>query len=319
MIQQRHPDEWTSGVTLLAQHVVPTVSSSEIYEYLGVGALYVMSEEWWDPSVIAMHPRMPVGFVPALMQLRQRQLQRLTALGIQMHMRWYRADDAIQLSESIATAMKTGHVVGVFGVAGMLPMLVEWCDASSVTGRDYWGNPLALDIAHVRAPAGVTCVSAIAVPKTKEHPDANLHWLRYLLSGLPTIAFDTPRHPLRDWQVWHIGADAFAVAALSAETAAPLAIVSDNVARIIHAYMWRIDVLHAQLLRMHQSRNVSVLSDAIDACHDARFFMNFVAQSYPLTVERRALTLAEGALIAETCRDTRQVLKSIAQLLNEIV
>jgi hypothetical protein len=161
------------------------------------------------------------------------------------------------------------------------------------------GGAITIDLSQMRAPAGIECLTARPASMTATQFDDDLPWLVHLLAGLPTIAFDTPRHPLRDWQVWHVGSDAFAVAALSAETAAPLAIVSDNVARIIHAYIWRIDVLQQQLVHINQARNSTVIRDAIDACQDVRFFLNFVAQLYPIAVERRALTLPEGALIAD--------------------
>jgi hypothetical protein len=317
MTSQSTPDTWSAGVVLLAQQIIPRLSASAIYERLGIGAFFVMSEEWWDPSIIDMHPRMPVGYIPGLLELRQRQLQRLSPLGVEMRSSWHRADES-QLLQAIAHAVTSGHAVGLFGFVGSSPVRVLSSDGMTVIGQDNSGNRVTLNMQQVRAPAGVVCVIAMASRTVLVEPGDDIQWLRYLLGGLPTIAFDTPRHPLRDWQVWHIGADAFAVAALSAETAAPLAIVSDNVARIIHAYMWRIDVLQRQLERINQAYGSSELCDAIDACHDARFFMNFVAQHYPLTVARRALTLPEGSLIAETCRDTRQVLRDIADLLANV-
>lgn len=317
MTQQSAPDNWSAGVTLLAQQISPGLAATAVYERLGIGALFVMSEEWWDPSIIDMHPRMPVGYVPALHELRQQQLIRLAALGVDMRSTWHRTDDS-QLSHTITQAVVAGHAVGLFGIAGSSLVCVQSIDESLVSGTDGNGNTVTFNMQQVRAPAGVECIIAAASQTMRIEPIDDLHWLRHLLAGVSTIAFDTPRHPLRDWQVWHIGADAFAVAALSAETAAPLAIVSDNVARITHAYMWRIDVLHQQLLRINQLCHSNIVRDAMDACHDARFFMNFVVSHYPLTVARRALTLPEGALIAETCRDTRQVLRDIADLLADV-
>lgn len=311
------PDQWCAGLMQLVQQVDPAMRSTTIYAQLGIGALYVMSEEWWDPSIIELHPRMPVGFVPALHQLRQLQLQRLTSLGVDVHMYWYRVNDAA-LWHTISKAVADGCTVGLFGITGVSFVSVQVIVGTIVTGNDSLGGFITIDLQQVRAPAGVECVIATPATATNRQTGDALGWLVQLLDGFPTIAFDTPRHPLRDWQVWHIGVDAFAVAALSAESAAPLAIVSDNVARIIHAYMWRIDLLQQQLVHLNQSRQSSLLNEAIEGCRDAHFFLNIVAQHYPLTVERRALSIPEGALIAETCRDTRQVLRDVANLLRGV-
>ncbi|MFZ9858037.1 MAG: hypothetical protein ACO3F2_06855 [Roseiflexaceae bacterium] len=304
-------------MSLLAQAVDVNVSVDDVYDCLGIGAVYVMSEEWWDPSVIELHPRMHVGFIPELHKFRQQQLIRLRPLGIDMWSTWYRAGDSTIL-RTVSHALTAGQCVGILGMIGVMLVSVTTVEGTLIIGRTATGDIAMIDINQMRAPAGIECVFATTyTPSLRNHVD-ELRWIALLLRGLPTIAFDTPRHPLRDWQVWHIGADALAVAAFSAQTAAPLAIVSDNVARIVHAYMWRIDVLQQQLVRINTLFRSSAVRNAVDACDDARFFMQFVMQRYPLTVERRALTLPEGALIAETCHDTRQVLWSIADMLNTV-
>lgn len=308
------PDNWGAFVALIAHQVSPKVTITQLNDALGVGALYAMSEEWWDPSVIDMVPRMQVGFIPALYAIRDQQLQRIRALGIDMHMTWYHANDP-KLGHNIANLIGLGHIVGLYGVTPSMSLRVCAVDASSLTCSDTFGNESTLHLQRLRAPAGVFCVSAHCCQINPYTATEELRWLVQLLNGLPTIAFDTLRHPLRDWQVWHTGVDAFAVAALSAETAAPLAIVSDNVARIIYAYIWRIDWLQQQLIRISHSIHSTRLDEAIDACNDVRFFLNIVAQQYPLDVARRALSLPEGTLIAEACRDTRQALRSIADML----
>lgn len=317
MTLPRGIDNWSAFVALLAQQVLPSVTITDVCDRLGVGALFVMSEEWWDPSVIDMSPRIHVGYIPALCDIRQQQLMRMRALGLDMQLTWHRIDDP-QLAPLIANAISIGRTVGVYGMTNSMAVRVHALNGSTLTGSDASGNEIALELPHLRAPAGVLCVVADRCPTASRDAIDELGWLVHLLNGVTTIAFDTPRHPLRDWQVWHIGVDAFAVAALSAETAAPLAIVSDNVARIIHAYMWRIDWLQQQLMRIRQSVDALAVREAIDACDDVRFFLNFVAQQYPVEVTRRALSLPEGALIAETCRDTRQVLRSIADGLGAI-
>jgi hypothetical protein len=310
-------DNWTAFVALIVKHVSPTTTVMDVYDHLGIGALYVMSEEWWDASVIDMSPRMQVGAIPALIDIRQQQIRRMKALGVDVHLTWHHANDQ-QLGQLIAHAISAGHTVGLYGVTAAMAVHVSKIDSEILTCTDTSGKYVVLDLNQIRAPAGVLCVIASPTRITPCDPVEMLHWLVYLLNGLPTIAFDTPRHPLRDWQVWHIGVDAFAVGAFSAETAAPLAIVSDNVSRIIHAYIWRINLLQQQLMRIDQAVNALAIRDAIDAGADVRFFMDFVARQYPQNCARRALTQAEGALIAETCRDTRQVLRSIVDLLSRV-
>jgi hypothetical protein len=318
MINMPHSiDNWTAFVASIVKQVSPTTTVMEVCDHLGIGALYIMSEEWWDASVIDMSPRMQVGAIPALIALRQQQIRRMQIIGVDMHLTWHRADD-IQLGQVIAHAIRVGHTVGLYGMTTSMAVHVVKIDGVILTCTDTSGNCVVLDLHQIRAPAGVLCAIASPTPNTPCNPVETLRWLVYLLNRLPTIAFDTPRHPLRDWQVWHIGVDAFAVGAFSAETAAPLAIVSDNVSRIIHAYIWRINWLQQQLMRINQAVNVLAIREAIDAGADARFFMEFVAQQYPQNCPRRALTQAEGALIAETCRDTRQVLRSIVDLLSRV-
>lgn len=310
-------DNWSACVTRLAQQVSASVTITDVCDQLGIGAFFAMSEEWWDPSVIDMSPRMPVGCIPALRDLRQQQVRRMRAFGVDMQLTWHRIDD-LQLVVTIEHAIRAGHGVGLYGVTTSMAVQVHAIQGSTLIGYDASGSELALELQHLRAPSGVFCVTASHCSKEPHNAIDALFWLMHLLNGLPAISFDTPRHPLRDWQVWHIGADAFEVAALSAETAAPLAIVSDNVARITHAYIWRIDWLQQQLMRINHSLHSGTIREAIDACEDGRFFMNFVAQQYPINSTRRALSLPEGALIAETCRDTRQVLRSIADLIARV-
>jgi ABC-type protease/lipase transport system fused ATPase/permease subunit len=310
-------DTWSSFVATLAQQVLPTITATDVYDRLGVAGLFVMSEEWWDPSVIDMHPRMPVGVVPALNTFRRQQLQRITTLGVTIDSTWYRVDDQVLL-QSITYAINAGQVVGLLGMSGHGPMHVLAVDGSQLRCSDSAEIESTIDLRNIRAPAGVECMVCTQKTSTSWHPIDDINWLCDLLQGVSTIAFDTPRHPLRDWQVWHIGVDAFAVAAFAAETAAPLAIVSDNVARITHAYAWRIGWLQQQLMRINQSIAAAPVQEAIDACADARFFVQIVTHQYGLSVERRALSLAEGALIAEACRDTRQALRSVVALLNGI-
>lgn len=310
-------DRWSALVARLVQQQSPAVSSTDVYDCLGTGALYVMSEEWWDPSIIDMSPRMPVGAIPALHGIRLQQLQRMNALGIAMNATWYRANDP-QLLPVLVNSIRNGHSVGLYGVSGSQALHVRATDDRLLVCCDPTGNEFVVDVDQLRAPAGVMVVVATSGSPISRNPVDELGWLVKLLNGFPTIAFDTPRHPLRDWQVWHIGFDAFAVAALSAETAAPLAIVSDNVARIIDAYILRINWLQQQLVRINKSLNAGAIREAIDICDDVRFFLNVVAQQYPLHVVRRALSLPEGALIAEACRDTRQALRNIADVLDSV-
>ena len=51
-----------------------------------------------------------------------------------------------------------------------------------------------------------------------------------------------------------------------------------------------------------------ILLQAADAFVDAQFFLDIVATQFPLTTPPRALSHAEGDLIAAACRDVRMVL-----------
>jgi len=297
----------------LAQRVAPHRTATEIFDCLGVAGLFVMSEEWWDPSVIDMYPRMPTNQIPALMTLRRTQLRRLSALGLNVEYTWYDQHDT-NLHDALSVAIFNGYTVGLVGVVAFGPLRVSAVHTDEYICVDHNGSQHVILRANMRAPAGIAClVMSESHPTHRQDDDAV--WIRYLLHEVPSMAFDTPRHPLRDWQVWHIGVDALAVAAYSAETAAPLAIVSDNVARIAHTYAWRLAWLAQQLPRMHAQSSDWSVGNAMNACADAQFFLGFVTRHYPLTVERRALTLAEGALIAEACRDARQALQGVVAAL----
>lgn len=310
------PDAWSAFVAALVKRIVPTCTDTDVFDQLGVAGLYVMSEEWWDPSTIALHPRMPVPIIPALTDLRTAQLRRLAALGADVAYSWHIADDA-SLFSCITAGLQTNAVVGLFGITGGMAVQVVSVRDHLIFANDALGLPVTFNAHELRAPAGIECFVVATCEGAHVDMQNTLRWVRTLLQGIPTIAFDTPHHPLRDWQVWHIGADAFAVAAFAAESAAPLAIVSDNVSRIVHAYIWRIQMLRQQIDRLQHVVTRDTHRELLDYCDDALFFMGLLAQQYPPTVERRALILDEGALIAEACRDTRQALRGVIDGLND--
>ncbi len=306
-----HVDPWSAFVLGGVHKLDNTCDAITVIDAMGVAGVFVMSEEWWDPSIRDMHPRIAVAPIPALLQFRQRQLKRLTVCGISVQYTWVSVD---QFGNGVALydAVLQGAVVGLYGITGLPTLYLSYADEHRMSCQLADGTSIDLDSTTIRAPSGIQCL----VFTRCEPVRASIHdamWLQSLLHGMPSIAFDTPRHPLRDWQVWHVGIDALAVAALSAETAAPLAIVSDNVARILHSYAWRVEWLLHQLHRMHSFVPISTMAQ--DACADAQFYLGVLTQQYPVSVARRSLTLPEGALIAEACRDTRQALRVVMETL----
>lgn len=310
-------DAWSHLVARLACMVQPQIDATQVYDALGVAGLYVMSEEWWDPSVITLHPRMPVTPMPDLIRFRQRQLQRLMHLGIHVSYQWL----PHSISSIDSVTLEAIHPDAVVGVCGMVNH--PYVQIRHVSGS--WhichadGENHLLDEATIRTPYGLECMVVMPCVPLQVHPRTDAEWLHELLCGLPVFSFDTPKHPLRDWQVWHLGVDAFAVAALSAETAAPLAIVSDNVARIVDVYLWRIMWLSQQLVRLERANSAWSSTIATEACADALFYMALLQRQFPTTIARRSLSLAEGALIAEACRDTRQALQTVGESLGAFV
>lgn len=310
------PDVWSAFVATLVKRIVPTCTDTDVFDQLGIAGLYLMSEEWWDPSIIELHPRLPVSIIPALCNLRAAQLQRMSFIGAHIAYSWHKSDDASFFS-CIVEGLRSHAIVGLFGISGSMAVLVVSVHDNVIVAQDASGKLVTIDVQRLRAPAGIECFVVTSCQAAHVDILENVRWMHALMRGMPTIAFDTPHHPLRDWQVWHIGIDAFAVAAFSAENAAPLAIVSDNVSRVVHAYIWRMQLLRHQLHRLLSDSSLSHVVQMLDYCDDALFFMRLIAQHYPQHVERRSLIVAEGALIAEACRDTRQALRAIVDMLSD--
>ncbi|MBM4412464.1 MAG: hypothetical protein FJ040_03315 [Chloroflexi bacterium] len=311
-------DQWSTFVAMLVNRVSPMLQPADVIDTLGTSALYVMSEEWWDPSTIDVHPRMVKQPVSALRSLRQRQLLRLRQLGVQVSLTWHAGIDEA-LASHINSAIDSGELVGVYGIAGRQFALVHSFQNGVMKIQRGADHVDVVDPATLRTPGGIQCVTCDICARDIVKPYEHVEWTYELLFSTSSVAFDTPGHPIRDWQVWHIGVDAFAVAAFSAETAAPLAIVSENVVRILAAFDWRIRWLHQQLQRAHQVSAHQALPHAMSACEDVVFYLDILLKQYQPGIRTRSLSLADGALIAEACRDIRQALLLLKSYLHDVI
>lgn len=311
-------DQWSAFVATLVNRTAPSIDLSNVFDALGTAGLYVMSEEWWDPSTIDLHPRMAKKPVFALLTLRQRQLLRLRHLGVQVSLTWHASVDS-DLVERINTTSERGGMVGLYGIAGTQHVHVHSLHDNVLSLLRDDGTVDTADVAVLRFPGGLQCVSCEISNPVQTRVYEHVSWVYELLFSTPSVAFDTPAHPIRDWQVWHFGADAFAVAAFSAETAAPLAIVSDNVVRILKVFDWRIRWLHHQLQRTQHRAAHQSLPHAMSVCEDVAFYLDILLKQYQLGAQRRSLSLADGALIAEACRDIRQAFLLLKTYLDDVI
>jgi hypothetical protein len=308
-------NSWLTSLWSAAQTVHPACAWQNVYAASGMSFVYVAAESWFDPATILCHPRMHIAPVPALMALQQLNVAQWAALGIAVTQYWFATPQ--ELAQFLANPQ--GGAVVVWGVNGPEYGVLIAHTAVSLTIQRGDGSVHRMPYSALFSRNGIDIavlapctVIPLPVYAPLAHACARLDYQTI-------VRFDTPKHPLRQDQAWHVGRGAFEVMALAADHAAPLALVATHVAAIMHDLWQRCGVaqqLVAQWADCHPSpAGRQLLYHAADAFRDAQFFLNIVTTQFPLTGAPRALSHAEGDLIAAACRDVRVVLDDVAQLM----
>jgi hypothetical protein len=113
------------------------------------------------------------------------------------------------------------------------------------------------------------------------------------------VRFDTPNHPLRTDQAWHVGRGAFEVMALAADSCCPTSTRNCTHVAMIMQDLWQRCGAAGQLVSYWAadhplSAGRQLLLQAADAFVDAQFFLNIVCTQFPLTTPHRAFESCRG-------------------------
>jgi hypothetical protein len=301
-------NSWLTSLWSAAQTVQPLCVWQDVYAASGMPFVYVAAESWFDPATIHCHPRMQIPAVPALHALRQLDVACWAACGIAVTQHWFHTSQ--DLAEFLANPIV--GVAVIWGVDGPeYGVLIEYT-ATSLTIRCADGRLQTCAYSALYNRSGIDVAVLAPLPVAPMPSYASLAQACALFGTQMIVRFDTPKHPLRDDQAWHVGLGAFEVMALAADHAAPLALLSTHVATIMRD-LWQRSVVAQQLLQhwapFHPAATgTQMLLQAADAFVDAQFFLDIVCRQFLLTTSPRALSHAEGDLIAAACRDVRMVL-----------
>ena len=308
------------ALSLAATLVGVRLDRTEVAELLGVPFLIVGSEEWLDRSILSLYPRMRTVIPAELVAFRRLLYQRLKVRGVAVTTEW-----CADIASIPAYVTKYAPTVAAW-------MCLTASDERSpifVPSGDDWveegkpGHTWQTVLARMNAPNGFLWV-AVSRCEAEPLPTIAQHarWASALLQSEQIWRFPTPTHPLRLWQAWHLGVGALEVIAMAAHDAAPLSIVSDTVSAVFGQYHARAQ--HAY--RIIQRWNTHASSDrqrhcgnALESAYlDVMYVFGLVIDQFANTASVRALSRAEGALIAEVCRDARLVYRDIIALLEEL-
>jgi hypothetical protein len=301
-------NSWLTSLWSATQTVRPACVWQDVYAASGLPFVYVAAESWFDPATIHCHPRLQIPAVPALHALRQLDAGCWAACGIAVTQHWFRTSQ--ELAQFLVNPL-VGAVV-VWGVDGPEYGVLIGHTATTLTIQCGDGRLQSLAYSALYSRGGIDIAVLTPLPVVPAPSYAPLAHACALFGTQTIVRFDTPKHPLRDDQAWHVGLGAFEVMALAADHAAPLALVSTHVATIMRDLRQRCGVTQ-QLLQhwapLHPAATgTQILLQAADAFVDAQFFIDIAATQFPLTTPPRALSHAEGDLIAAVCRDVRVVL-----------
>ena len=301
-------NSWLTSLWSATQTVRPACAWQDVYAASGLPFVYVAAESWFDPATIHCHPRLQIPAVPALHALRQLDAGCWAACGIAVTQHWFRTSQ--ELAQFLVNPL-VGAVV-VWGVAGPEYGILSTYTDTTLTIQYADGRLQSLAYSALYSRGGIDIAVLTPLPVVPVPSYAPLAHACALFGTQTIVRFDTPKHPLRDDQAWHVGLGAFEVMALAADHAAPLALVSTHVATIMRDLRQRCGV--AQQLLQHwaplhpAATGTQILLQAADAFVDAQFFLDIAATQFPLMTPPRALSHAEGDLIAAVCRDVRVVL-----------
>lgn len=305
-------NSWLTALWQAAQTVQPQIAWPAVYAASGVPFVYVAAESWFDPATILAHPRMQTLLVPDLISLRQLDVAQWAAGGIAVTQHWFATPQ--QLVQFLVHP-RAGAVVVWGGNGPEYGVLIAHTDTTLMIQRGD-GSVHALPYAALFWRNGIDVAVLGPCPVVPLPAYAPLAHACACLDRQTIVRFDTPTHPLRQDQAWHVGRGAFEIMALTADHAAPLALVAPHVAAIMYDFWQRFGIaqqlcaLWADCHPLPAGRQL--LHQAADTFVDGQFFLGIVCAQFPLATAPRALSHAEGDLVAAACRDVRVVLDDVA-------
>ena len=299
----------TCGVQTTREHIAVLIDRP----FLLVG-----SEEWLDRATIPLFPRMHTVLPDNLLAFRLLQYNQLRDLGVRVTGTW--CQDSTTVADTLkASAEKSSIGIIVWNTDGPLPVLqrlgTTWMTVHAPTGT--WNTSVAgasssngyyvFFLEHGEIPA---------IDGLRER----IRRARDLLLSSEVFRFPTPNHPLRVYQAWHTGISSLAVISYAAREAAPLSIVSDTVALVFDRFCDRAQqallvVNGWEAADVSRQVHAPLYADIRSKYLDIVYLFELICTQFPRNGPMRALSRAEGALIAEVCADARLVYGEIAEVL----
>lgn len=280
----------------------------DILAHSGWGFAVTAAEEWCDPATLLYHPRMLTHVVEPLAHYVSHSLRQLSKLGLDCHDAWFAPHELESLHAYIQAALMRQQAVVLWGCHGPQYACIVSADSAGVYCID--APTRLVTYAQLYARGGIHVIGVCVAPC---QPGTWRDIVAPLALSL-RVDFATPHHPLRDFQTWHIGVGAWDVLAMTATQAAPLALVATHVAQIVTEYAWRLrvmrDVVHTYVCHATDEPAQRALSNALDDCC---FYIGILYKHYHSQHDARALTTADGELIATVCRDIAGTLRGVRQ------
>ncbi len=308
-----HPhDAFFEGLCSLVQQSAPQMSELEIAKCTGWPFLMVAAEEWLDSTTIIVHPAMRATQIHGLFELRSQVLSQLSYYGLRTIYLWMSSHNQLEPTDVLPDTM-------IVGIKFAPITFVDNFDDEHVCVRSLHGERQCIEWVNTSNGSGIEVASVLTVEQVVEPVSTMTHMRQAyrLLRDTQSVTFGTAGHPIREWQTWHFGIDSLEVIALCADTAAPLSLTADAVARTAAVYYarWRM----AEQIITEWAAQYPQLAPACVYAENACFFMDIVQKYYPIDTPRRALSVAEGAVVSEAFRDARQAWRAIADLLHRVV
>jgi hypothetical protein len=308
------------ALSLAATFVGVRLERTEVAELLGVPFLIVGSEEWLDRSILSLYPRMRTVIPAELVAFRRLLYQRLKVRGVAVTTEW--CADIASIPAYVTKYAPTVAAWMCLTASDERPPIFVPSDNDWVE-EGMPEHTWQTELARMNAPNGFLWV-AVSRCEAEPLPTIAQHarWASALLQSEQIWRFPTSTHPLRLWQAWHLGVGALEVIAMAAHEAAPLSIVSDTVALVFGQYHDRAQQAYSIVQRWNtnaSTANQRRCGLALESAYlDVKYLFALVIDQFANTASVRALSRAEGALIAEVCRDARLVYRDIIALLEEL-
>lgn len=309
-----HPhDTFFAGLCTVVQIRAPQLSEYDIAKCTGWPFLMSAAEEWLDSTTIIVHPAMRATQIHGLFELRSQLLSQLSYYGLRTIYLWMSSHNQLEPTDVLPDTM-------IVGIKFAPVSFVESFDDELVCVRSLHGDRQCIDWESTsNNGSGIEVVSVLTTEHVVEPAPTITHMRQAyrLLRDTQPVTFGTAGHPIREWQTWHFGIDSLEVIALCADTAAPLSLTADAVARTAAVYYarWRM----AEQIITEWAAQYPQFAPACVYAENACFFMEIVQKYYPIDTPRRALSVAEGAVVSAAFRDARQAWRAIAEILQGIL